>query len=62
VSVGDEIACGQVVCLLEVMKTFNRIEYGGHGLPGRARVLAVLPSDGDDLEAGQPVLSLARVG
>jgi acetyl-CoA carboxylase biotin carboxyl carrier protein len=62
VAAGDEIAGGQVVCLLEVMKTFNRIEYGGEGLPARARVVAVLAHDGDDLEAGQPILALARIG
>ncbi len=53
---GDEISTGQVVCLLEVMKTFNRIEYGGPGLPARARVITVVPADGDDIESGDPIL------
>ena len=40
VSVGDELGPGATVCLLEVMKTFNRVTYGGPGLPERAKVTA----------------------
>ncbi|MCG8422719.1 MAG: hypothetical protein MJE77_32785 [Proteobacteria bacterium] len=58
VSVGDEIAVGSTVCLLEVMKTFNRIAYGGAGVPDRARVVAIAPSEEDDLAAGDPILYL----
>lgn len=58
VSEGDEIAVGQTVFLLEVMKTFSRVAYGGQGLPERVRVLRILPKDGDDLQAEQVVLEL----
>jgi acetyl-CoA carboxylase biotin carboxyl carrier protein len=58
VSVGDEITRGQTVALLEVMKTFNRLTYGGEGLPDRARVTAILPENEDDLEQGAPILAL----
>ena len=61
VSVGDEIATGQTVALLEVMKTFNRLTYGGEGLPDRARVKAVLPANEDDVEQGAPILDLEPV-
>jgi len=56
VSVGDVIEVGQAVALLEVMKTFNRIAYGGEGLPTRARVLSIEPSDEDDVEEGDVLL------
>jgi acetyl-CoA carboxylase carboxyltransferase component/biotin carboxyl carrier protein len=59
VSVGDLVTAGQTVCLLEVMKTFHRVTYGGPGLPERARVTAVRPQDGDDLTAEQVILELA---
>lgn len=59
VSAGAELATGDTVCLLEVMKTFNRIAYGGDGLPPRATVVRVVPADGDDLAAGDPILELA---
>lgn len=55
---GQEITTGDTVCLLEVMKTFNRIAYGGDAVPGRARVVRVVPADGDDLAAGDPILEL----
>ena len=58
---GDEIGTGQTVCLLEVMKTFNRVVYGGDGLPERARVVTVVPEDGADLEAGDGILELEVV-
>lgn len=56
VTVGDVIEAGQAVALLEVMKTFNRITYGAEGLPARARVLAVVPADQDDVDEGDVLL------
>lgn len=61
VAVGDEITRGQTIGLLEVMKTFNRLTYGGSGLPERARVVAVLARDEDDVDAGTPLLELASI-
>ncbi|HVK85035.1 MAG TPA: biotin/lipoyl-containing protein [Kofleriaceae bacterium] len=58
VEVGTELAAGTTVCLLEVMKTFNRVTYGGAGLPERARVKALLVSDGADVTVGEPLLAL----
>ena len=58
VSVGDEIEHGRAVCLLEVMKTFNRVTYGGKGMPARARVKAIVPADEADLAAGDVILLL----
>lgn len=56
---GSEVSAGQTIALLEVMKTFNRLTYGGAGLPERARVVAVLVKDEDDVDAGTPILELA---
>jgi acetyl-CoA carboxylase biotin carboxyl carrier protein len=56
VKLGDVIETGQAVALLEVMKTFNRIAYGGDGLPARARVLAVVPADESDVDEGDILL------
>jgi acetyl-CoA carboxylase biotin carboxyl carrier protein len=61
VSAGDEIATGHTICLLEVMKTFNRVTYGGSGLPERARVIAVVPADESDLDAGDVILELEEI-
>jgi len=56
VSVGDVIQTGQTVALLEVMKTFNRVTYGGAGLPERVRVLAIGPEDEADVDEGDVLL------
>ena len=58
VAVGDVLSVGQTVALLEVMKTFNRVTYGGDGLPERAKIVAIVPSDGDDVDEGDPLLDL----
>ena len=58
VAVGDELAPGTTICLLEVMKTFHRVTYGGAGLPERAKIREVLVADGADVNAGDALLLL----
>ena len=55
---GTELAPGATICLLEVMKTFHRVTYGGPGLPDTARVTRVLVAEGADVNAGDPLLAL----
>ncbi|MEZ4288209.1 MAG: carboxyl transferase domain-containing protein [Polyangiales bacterium] len=55
VQVGDNVAQGQTLFLLEVMKTFNRIALNDSNLPTSPTIKAILPKDGDDLEEGQIV-------
>jgi len=61
VVVGDEVAEGRTLCLLEVMKTFNRVTYGGPGLPPRARVAELLATDESDVDAGTPLIRFEPV-
>ncbi|MCB9652313.1 MAG: hypothetical protein H6730_37765 [Deltaproteobacteria bacterium] len=58
IQVGDVLEAGHTVCLLEVMKTFNRVVYGGPGLPARAKVARIVPADGDDVNEGAPLVEL----
>jgi len=58
VAVGDELAQGATICLLEVMKTFHRVTYGGAGLPERAKIREILVADGVDVTAGDALLAL----
>jgi len=58
---GDVVARGATVFMLEVMKSFNRIAYGGESLPERARVVSLLIADGADVELGTPILQLESV-
>jgi acetyl-CoA carboxylase biotin carboxyl carrier protein len=62
VEAGTELAPGATVCLLEVMKTFHRVTYGGHDVPPRARVRDVLVADGADVNQGDPLLALEPLG
>jgi acetyl-CoA carboxylase biotin carboxyl carrier protein len=58
VKAGDTVKVGQTVALLEVMKTFNRVTYGGDGLPESATVVAVVPENESDLDQGDVILRL----
>jgi acetyl-CoA carboxylase biotin carboxyl carrier protein len=58
VEVGHELTAGTTVCLLEVMKTFHRVTYGGHDVPPRAKVRELLVADGADVNQGDPLLAL----
>jgi acetyl-CoA carboxylase biotin carboxyl carrier protein len=54
VSAGDAVKPGQTVCMLEVMKTFNRVVYEGV----EARVTEVVAADEADVDAGAVLLRL----
>jgi acetyl-CoA carboxylase biotin carboxyl carrier protein len=58
VKVGDEIGPGTTLAIVEVMKTFNRVQYGGAALPPRARVTRLVRKDGDDVASGDALLEL----
>lgn len=60
-SLGQVIELGQALCLLEVMKTFNRVTYGGVGAVERARITRIVPSDGDDVARGAVLFELEPV-
>lgn len=56
---GDELAEGQPVGLIEVMKTFAHVPYRAQaGLPQRARVVRVLVEDGAEVRRDQPLLEV----
>ena len=56
VVVGDRVIAGQPIGLIEVMKTFNPIGYGGAELPDEAEVVEVLVADEAEVRAGQPLV------
>lgn len=58
VEVGDVIDKGHTVAILEIMKTFHRVSYEGVNLPDRAKVVRIVPADGDDLGPGDAILEL----
>jgi acetyl-CoA carboxylase biotin carboxyl carrier protein len=58
VELGQILERGQTIGLLEVMKTFTRINYDDPKLPPRAKVVAMLAVDQGDLGRGDPILEL----
>ena len=59
VQTGQRVRRGQPLGLVEVMKTFNQIVYGGVGLPDEAEVVEICCSDAEEVGAGQ-VLIIVR--
>jgi acetyl-CoA carboxylase biotin carboxyl carrier protein len=59
VDVGSKVRAGQAVGLVEVMKTFNRVLYGGPGFPDEAEVVEVRCGETAEVHAGQ-VLFVVR--
>jgi acetyl-CoA carboxylase biotin carboxyl carrier protein len=61
VTPGTVLTPGTTLCLLEVMKTFNRVTYGGPGLPESATLVTVLRQNEDDVDANAPLFELAPI-
>jgi acetyl-CoA carboxylase biotin carboxyl carrier protein len=53
VDVDDVVEAGTTLALVEVMKCFSAITYGGGDLPPRARIVEVRASDGVEVTADQ---------
>lgn len=53
VKVGDTVSAGQVVCLIEAMKTYNPIKSTKAG-----KIAAVLVESGKPVEFGQPLFEI----
>jgi acetyl-CoA carboxylase biotin carboxyl carrier protein len=50
---GAPVAHGTVLGLVEVMKCFNQITYGGPGYPERGEIVKVLAEDAAEVQFGQ---------
>jgi len=53
VEIGTRIRTGEPLGLVEVMKTFNHILYGGPGFPEQAEVAEIRVGDSEEVHAGQ---------
>ena len=53
---GSQVSTGSVLGLVEVMKSFNQITYGGPGLPEQAVVREVRAEEGAEVRAGQVLI------
>ncbi len=55
VEVGSEVRAGQTLGLIEAMKTFSPIPYGGPGLPSPARIVEIRADDSQEVRHGQVI-------
>lgn len=62
VEMGARIATGAVLGLVEVMKCFNQITYGGPGLPERGEIVKILAEDAVEVQFGQPLYWVRPLG
>lgn len=62
VSVGSAVSTGAVLGLVEVMKCFNPITYGGPGLPASGVVAEILVRDASEVKHGQPLFRVKPGG
>jgi acetyl-CoA carboxylase biotin carboxyl carrier protein len=53
VKAGDQVAAGQVICIIEAMKLMNEIESDASG-----EIVKVLVNNGQPVEYGQPLFSI----
>ncbi len=52
---GGEVSTGDVLGLVEVMKSFNQIRFGGPDFPSRARIVRILVEDAAEIRTAQPL-------
>ena len=58
VEVGHKVSSGTVLGLVEVMKFFNQITYGGPDLPEKGEVVQILAEDSSEVQFGQVLFQI----
>ncbi len=62
VEVGSEVSPGSMLGLVEVMKCFHHITYGGLGLPDQGRIVEILAEDSAEVQFGQALFRIEPKG
>jgi acetyl-CoA carboxylase biotin carboxyl carrier protein len=55
VEVGSKVTAGSMLGLVEIMKCFHHITYGGPGLPESGEITKILAEDTSEVRFGQPL-------
>jgi acetyl-CoA carboxylase biotin carboxyl carrier protein len=55
VEVGSPVVSGTTLGLVEIMKCFHQITYGGTGLPEKGKVVKILAEDAAEVRFSQPL-------
>lgn len=62
VEVGSEVASGGILGLVEIMKCFYQITYGGPGLPEKGEIVKILAEDASEVQFGQALFTIKPIG
>jgi biotin carboxyl carrier protein len=62
VEVGSHVAAGSLLGLVEIMKCFHHITYGGPGLPEQGEITKILAEDASEVRFGQPLFRVKPNG
>ena len=61
VEVGAEVNSGSMLGLVEIMKCFYQITYGGLGLPPKGTIAKILAKDNAEVRFGQPLFHVKPI-
>jgi acetyl-CoA carboxylase biotin carboxyl carrier protein len=62
VEVGSRVTSGSMLGLVEIMKCFHHITYGGLGLPESGEIVKILAEDVSEVRFGQPLFQVKPNG
>jgi acetyl-CoA carboxylase biotin carboxyl carrier protein len=62
VEVGSAVTSGSMLGLVEIMKCFHQITYGGQDLPDKGEIVRILVDDTAEVQFGQPLFGIKPVG
>ncbi|MGB2987420.1 MAG: biotin/lipoyl-containing protein [Phycisphaerae bacterium] len=62
VEVGSSVASGSLLGLVEIMKCFYQITYGGAGLPDKGEIVKILAEDASEVQFGQALFRIKPMG
>ena len=58
VEVGSQVASGSILGLVEIMKCFHQITYGGLDLPEKGKIAKILAEDASEVRFGQVLFQI----
>lgn len=61
VEVGSRVTTGSLLGLVEIMKCFHQITYGGSDLPEKGEITKIFPDDASEVRFGQPLFCVKPV-
>ncbi len=61
VEVGSTVTTGGMLGLVEIMKCFHQITYGGLDLPEKGRIVKIMADDASEVRFGQPLFHIKPI-